>query len=112
MAGDPPSKKEQLLKLSLLPMETRPVAEMQGFVKSEIVRWGKVVEAADTASTCACVSELRVSALVTSAASRPLPMPALRVNTPVSVSPISRTPFTRSTLYASTVATTSWVTLL
>jgi tripartite-type tricarboxylate transporter receptor subunit TctC len=41
-----PAVKEQLLKLSLLPMETRSVAEMQGFVKSEIVRWGKVVEAA------------------------------------------------------------------
>jgi tripartite-type tricarboxylate transporter receptor subunit TctC len=41
-----PEVQEQLLKLSLLPMETRSVAEMQGFVKSEIVRWGKVVEAA------------------------------------------------------------------
>jgi tripartite-type tricarboxylate transporter receptor subunit TctC len=41
-----PEIKEQLLKLSLLPMETRSVPEMQGFVKSEIVRWGKVVEAA------------------------------------------------------------------
>jgi tripartite-type tricarboxylate transporter receptor subunit TctC len=41
-----PEIKEQLLKLSLLPMETTSVAEMQGFVKSEIVRWGKVVEAA------------------------------------------------------------------
>jgi tripartite-type tricarboxylate transporter receptor subunit TctC len=41
-----PAVKVQLLKLSLLPMETRSVAEMQGFVKSEIVRWGKVVEAA------------------------------------------------------------------
>jgi tripartite-type tricarboxylate transporter receptor subunit TctC len=38
--------KAQVTKLSLLPMESRPVAEMQGFVKSEIVRWGKVVEAA------------------------------------------------------------------
>jgi tripartite-type tricarboxylate transporter receptor subunit TctC len=41
-----PEIKEQLLKLSLLPMENKSVAEMQGFVKSEIVRWGKVVEAA------------------------------------------------------------------
>jgi tripartite-type tricarboxylate transporter receptor subunit TctC len=41
-----PEVKEQLLKLSLLPMETKSVAEMQGFVKSEIARWGKVVEAA------------------------------------------------------------------
>jgi tripartite-type tricarboxylate transporter receptor subunit TctC len=41
-----PEIKEQLRNLSLLPMETRSVAEMQGFVKSEIVRWGRVVEAA------------------------------------------------------------------
>ena len=41
-----PEIKQQLLKLSLLPMETSSVAAMQGFVKSEIVRWGKVVEAA------------------------------------------------------------------
>jgi tripartite-type tricarboxylate transporter receptor subunit TctC len=41
-----PEVQEQLLKLSLLPMETKSVAEMQGFVKSEIARWGKVVEAA------------------------------------------------------------------
>ena len=41
-----PEIKEQLLKLSLLPMETPPVAEMQSFVKSEIERWGKVVEQA------------------------------------------------------------------
>ena len=41
-----PAITEQLLQLSLLPMETSSVAAMQGFVKSEIVRWGKVVEAA------------------------------------------------------------------
>jgi tripartite-type tricarboxylate transporter receptor subunit TctC len=41
-----PEIKEQLLKLSLLPMENKSVPEMQDFVKSEIVRWGKVVEAA------------------------------------------------------------------
>jgi tripartite-type tricarboxylate transporter receptor subunit TctC len=41
-----PEVKAQVTKLSLLPMETKSVAEMQGFVKSEIVRWGKVVEAA------------------------------------------------------------------
>ena len=41
-----PEIQQQLLKLSLLPMENKSVAEMQGFVKSEIVRWGKVVEAA------------------------------------------------------------------
>ena len=46
-----PEVKEQLLKLSLLPMETPSVPEMQAFVKSEIVRWGKVVEAAGIAGS-------------------------------------------------------------
>lgn len=41
-----PEIRQHLVKLSLLPMETKSVAEMQGFVKSEIVRWGKVVEQA------------------------------------------------------------------
>ena len=41
-----PEVKAQLTKLSLVPMDTPPVADMQSFVKSEIVRWGKVVEAA------------------------------------------------------------------
>jgi tripartite-type tricarboxylate transporter receptor subunit TctC len=43
--------KEQLLKLSLLPMQTKSVPEMQGFVKSEIARWGKVVEQAGIAGS-------------------------------------------------------------
>ena len=43
--------KEQLLKLSLLPMEGKSVADMQVFVKSEIGRWGKVVEAAGIAGS-------------------------------------------------------------
>ena len=46
-----PETKEQLLKLSLLPMDGKPVPEMQAFVKSEIVRWGKVVEAAGIAGS-------------------------------------------------------------
>jgi tripartite-type tricarboxylate transporter receptor subunit TctC len=41
-----PAVREQIVKQSLLPMENKPVAEMQAFVKSEIVRWGKVVEQA------------------------------------------------------------------
>ena len=41
-----PEVKEQLVKLSLLPMDSKSVSEMQAFVKSEISRWGKVVEAA------------------------------------------------------------------
>ena len=44
-----PEVKAQVAKLSLLPLDTPPVAEMQSFVKSEIVRWGKVVEAAGIA---------------------------------------------------------------
>ena len=44
-----PEVKAQIAKLSLLPMDTPPVAEMQSYVKSEIVRWGKVVEAASIA---------------------------------------------------------------
>jgi tripartite-type tricarboxylate transporter receptor subunit TctC len=46
-----PALKEQIAKLSLLPLETPSVDEMKTFVKSEIVRWGKVVEAAGIAGT-------------------------------------------------------------
>jgi tripartite-type tricarboxylate transporter receptor subunit TctC len=44
-----PEVKAQISKLSLVPMETPSVSEMQAFVKSEIARWGKVVEAAGIA---------------------------------------------------------------
>jgi tripartite-type tricarboxylate transporter receptor subunit TctC len=46
-----PEIREQVAKQSLLPMEGKPVPEMQAFVKSEIVRWGKVVEAAGIAGS-------------------------------------------------------------
>ena len=46
-----PEIREQLLKLSLLPMQTKSVSDMQAFVKSEIARWGKVVEAAGIAGS-------------------------------------------------------------
>jgi tripartite-type tricarboxylate transporter receptor subunit TctC len=46
-----PEVKEQLLKISLLPMETKPVPELQAFVKSEIERWGRVVQQAGVAGT-------------------------------------------------------------
>jgi tripartite-type tricarboxylate transporter receptor subunit TctC len=46
-----PALKEQIAKLSLLPIETPSVDDMKRFVKSEIVRWGKVVEAAGIAGT-------------------------------------------------------------
>ena len=46
-----PEMKEQIAKLSLLPMDDPSVEEMQRFVKSEIVRWGKVVQAAGIAAS-------------------------------------------------------------
>ena len=46
-----PALKEQIAKLSLLPLDTPSIDEMKAFVKSEIVRWGKVVEAAGIAGT-------------------------------------------------------------
>jgi tripartite-type tricarboxylate transporter receptor subunit TctC len=48
---DTPALKEQIAKLSLLPLDTPSVDDMKAFVKSEIVRWGKVVEAAGIAGT-------------------------------------------------------------
>jgi len=46
-----PQIREQIAKQSLLPMDSKPVPEMQVFVKSEIVRWGKVVEQAGIAGS-------------------------------------------------------------
>src|SRR5262249_21174743 len=46
-----PALKEQIAKLSLLPLDTPSIDDMKAFVKSEIVRWGKVVEAAGIAGT-------------------------------------------------------------
>jgi tripartite-type tricarboxylate transporter receptor subunit TctC len=46
-----PAIKEQIAKLSLLPLETGSIDDMRAFVKSEIVRWGKVVEAAGIAGS-------------------------------------------------------------
>jgi tripartite-type tricarboxylate transporter receptor subunit TctC len=46
-----PDIRDQLLKQSLLPMESKPVPAMQAFVKSEIARWGKVVEQAGIAGS-------------------------------------------------------------
>ena len=46
-----PEVKEQVAKLSLLAMDTPPVAEMQAFVKSEIERWGKIVRQAGIAGS-------------------------------------------------------------
>jgi tripartite-type tricarboxylate transporter receptor subunit TctC len=46
-----PALKEQIAKLSLLPLETGSIDDMKAFVKSEIARWGKVVDAAGIAGT-------------------------------------------------------------
>ncbi len=46
-----PALKEQIAKLSLIPLETPSIDDMKAFVNSEIVRWGKVVDAAGIAGT-------------------------------------------------------------
>jgi len=46
-----PEIKAQLAKLSLLPVATPSVAEMQAYVKSEITRWGDIVKKAGIAGT-------------------------------------------------------------
>ena len=46
-----PDMKAQIDKLSLLPLDTPSVAEMQSFVKSEIVRWGDIVKQAGIAGS-------------------------------------------------------------
>jgi tripartite-type tricarboxylate transporter receptor subunit TctC len=43
--------REQIATLGLTPLDTPPIATMQDFVKSEIARWGKVVEAAGIAGS-------------------------------------------------------------
>ncbi len=48
---DTPEMKEHIAKLSLVPMDTPPVEDMRAFVKAEVVRWGKVVQAAGIAGT-------------------------------------------------------------
>jgi tripartite-type tricarboxylate transporter receptor subunit TctC len=46
-----PEMKAQIAKLSLLPMDTPSVREMQKFVKSEVVRWGDIVKKAGIAGS-------------------------------------------------------------
>jgi tripartite-type tricarboxylate transporter receptor subunit TctC len=46
-----PEIKERVAKLSLLALDTPSVAEMQTFVKSEIVRWGDIVKKAGIAGS-------------------------------------------------------------
>jgi tripartite-type tricarboxylate transporter receptor subunit TctC len=46
-----PDMTAQIDKLSLIPLETPPVAEMKKFVKAEIVRWGDIVTKAGIAGS-------------------------------------------------------------
>jgi tripartite-type tricarboxylate transporter receptor subunit TctC len=46
-----PDVKERIVKLSLVPLPTPSVGDMQSFVKTEIVRWGKIVQQAGIAGT-------------------------------------------------------------
>ena len=46
-----PDVKERIVKLSLVPLPTPSVADMQSFVKTEIVRWRKIVQQAGIAGT-------------------------------------------------------------
>ena len=46
-----PALQEQINKLSLVPLPTPSIEDMQGFVKTEIARWGKIVEQAGIAGS-------------------------------------------------------------
>jgi tripartite-type tricarboxylate transporter receptor subunit TctC len=46
-----PEVKAQIAKLSLIELKTPSVAEMQGYVKTEIDRWGTTVKKAGIAGT-------------------------------------------------------------
>jgi tripartite-type tricarboxylate transporter receptor subunit TctC len=43
--------KDQAVKMGMVPIDTPSVADMQSFVKTEIVRWGKVVQQAGIAGS-------------------------------------------------------------
>ena len=46
-----PVPREQIAKLSLLPLDTPSIEDMQIFVKSEIARWAKIVQQAGIAGS-------------------------------------------------------------
>jgi tripartite-type tricarboxylate transporter receptor subunit TctC len=46
-----PEVKEQIYRMGFLPLENKSVEGLQAFVKSEIVRWGDVVQKAGIAKT-------------------------------------------------------------
>jgi tripartite-type tricarboxylate transporter receptor subunit TctC len=47
-AGD---VQQQLIALGVIPISSPPPAELSGFVKSEVARWGKVVQQAGLAGS-------------------------------------------------------------
>jgi tripartite-type tricarboxylate transporter receptor subunit TctC len=46
-----PDTKEQVLKYGFIPVDNKPVAALQDYVKSETIRWGKVVKDAGIAGS-------------------------------------------------------------
>jgi putative tricarboxylic transport membrane protein len=42
---------QQMIKMGLIPVDTPSVAELQNFVRSEVVRWGKIVQQVGLAGT-------------------------------------------------------------
>ena len=46
-----PELKEQIAKTGMVPMDSRPIADLQAFIGSEIARWGKVVQQAGIAGS-------------------------------------------------------------
>jgi hypothetical protein len=70
-----PDMKAQIEKLSLIPMETRPVLELRAFVKSEIVRWGDLVTKAGIAAARKRASQPALAASLSSC--RRMPHPCL-----------------------------------
>jgi tripartite-type tricarboxylate transporter receptor subunit TctC len=46
-----PEIQQQMLAMGLIPVDTPTVEELQGFVRSEIVRWGKIVQQVGIAGT-------------------------------------------------------------
>jgi tripartite-type tricarboxylate transporter receptor subunit TctC len=46
-----PEIRQQMIKMGLMPVDTPSVAELQNFVRSEVVRWGKIVQQVGLAGT-------------------------------------------------------------
>jgi tripartite-type tricarboxylate transporter receptor subunit TctC len=46
-----PEVRQQMIAMGLIPIDTPSVEELQGFVRSEIVRWGKIVQQVGIAGT-------------------------------------------------------------